>query len=397
MFMQNSMRWYGPNDQVSLQFIHQAGVEGIVTSLHHIPYGEVWSKEEIAKRQNEVAAANMVWNVVESLPVHEDIKVRAGNYLQYIETYKQSLRNLGECGIKIITYNFMPVLDWVRTDLHYKLPDGSEALYYNCREFAAFELFILQREGAEQDYTPAQVDEAKKYFDQLSEIERTKLCSSIIDNFPGFKGVTIETVREMLAQYQAVSEEQLRENLRFFLEEVTPICEEFGMIMVIHPDDPPRSILGLPRIFSNISDLKWLLEVVPSKANGVCFCAGSFSGSLDNDLLEMFKVASDRVGFIHLRSTEHLPNGDFYEANHLEGVVDMYELVKLIVEEQRRRKAAGRSDWRIPFRPDHGHTMLDDLNKPACPNPGYTAIGRLKGLAELRGLEHAIVRAFPEQ
>lgn len=394
MLMQSSMRWYGPNDQVPLSFIRQAGAEGVVTSLHHIPYGEVWSVEEIKKRQDEVAQAGMVWNVVESLPLHEDIKIRAGKYAEYIENYKISLRNLGECGVKVITYNFMPVLDWVRTDLKYKLEDGSEALYYNCREFAAFELFILKREGAANDYTAEQLTAAEEFYNQLSEAERANLCANIIDNFPGFKGVTVEVVREMLSRYSSLTDADLRRNLQLFLEEVTPVCEEYGMIMTIHPDDPPRSILGLPRIFSNINDIRWLLEVVPSPANGICFCSGSFSGSLDNDLLSMFKLAADRVGFIHLRSTAHLPNGDFYEANHLEGVVDMYALVKLIIEEQLRRKALGRSDWQIPFRPDHGHTMMDDLNKPACANPGYTAIGRMKGMAEIRGLEHGIVRSM---
>ncbi len=394
MYMQSSMRWYGPNDQVPLSYIRQSGAEGVVTSLHHIRYGEVWSEAEIKQRIAEVEAAGLVWNVVESLPVHEDIKIRSGRFQEYIENYKQSIRNLGKCGVKVITYNFMPVLDWIRTDLHYKLPDGSEALYFNCREFAAFELFILARPGAEKDYTPAQFAEAETYFEQLSAAEREQLCRNIIDNFPGFKGVTLTDIRAMLQRYQAVSDTELRENLRLFLAEVTPVCEEYGCMMTIHPDDPPRSILGLPRIFSTIKDIDWLLNVVPSPANGICFCSGSFSGRLDNDILAMFKLAAPRVGFIHLRSTEHFANGDFFEANHLEGVVDMYELVKLIVAEQRRRQAEGRGDWRIPFRPDHGHTMMDDLAKPACANPGYTGIGRMKGLAEIRGLEHAIVRAM---
>jgi len=343
-----------------------------------------------------VADAGLRWNVVESLPVHEDIKLRAGNFERYIENYKQSLRNLGSCGVNVVVYNFMPVLDWVRTDLKYRLPDGSQALYFNCRQFAAFELFILEREGAENDYTAAQLADAKAYYDGLDQAERRGLCSNIIDNFPGFKGVTIDDIRRMLARYKGIGKPELRDNFRRFLEAVIPVAEESGCVMAIHPDDPPRSILGLPRIFSTQQDIDWLLKAVDSPANGVNFCAGSFSGRLDNNVVEMFKSCAHRVAFMHLRSTEHLANGDFFEANHLEGVVDMYALVKAVVDEQRRRQAAGRADWRIPFRPDHGHAMMDDLSKPPCPNPGYTAIGRMKGMAEIRGLELGIMRAQQE-
>ena len=397
MFMQESFRWYGPNDQVPLSFIRQAGAEGIVSSLHHIPYGEVWTVEEIEKHKKLIADAGMVWNVVESLPVHEDIKTASGKYLEYIENYKISLRNLGKCGVKTIVYNFMPVLDWVRTDLRYKLPDGSEALYFNQAQFAAFEIFILKRKGAETDYPAEKVKEAEEFFKSLSPEQVQEFTVSIIDNFPGFKGVTLDDVRSMLQRYETLSREKLEQNLTHFLSEVCPVAEEAGCIMTIHPDDPPYPILGLPRIFGNQEDITRLLTSVPSKANGICFCAGSFSGSLKNDIVSMFKSCADRVGFIHLRSTQHDGKGNFFEANHLEGCVNMPELVTEIIKEQIRRKEAGREDWRIPFRPDHGHTMLDDLAKPLSANPGYSAIGRLKGLAELRGLERGILySAFPE-
>ncbi len=395
--MEQTFRWYGEKDPVSLEFVRQTGATGVVSSLHHIPYGEVWTIEEIQKHQKTIENAGLTWSVVESLPVHEDIKTASGRYLEYIENYKISLRNLGACGIKVITYNFMPVLDWIRTDLRYKLPDGSEALYFNQAQFAAFEVFILKREGAEQDYTPEKLAEAKDFFESMSDEEVKKFTANLIDNFPGFKGVTLDDVRNMLAKYKNLTRENLENNLKFFLSEVCPVAEEAGCIMVIHPDDPPYSILGLPRIFSDINDVRNLLKMVDSPANGICFCSGSFSGRLDNNVVEMFKECADRVGFVHLRSTQHDGKGNFFEANHLEGSVDMYNLVKAIIDEQIRRKTAGRTDWRLPFRPDHGHTMLDDLTKPPCPNPGYTAIGRLKGLAEIRGVEYAILRSMEEK
>ncbi|MDD3154051.1 MAG: mannonate dehydratase [Victivallaceae bacterium] len=396
MIMQECMRYYGPGDMVSLSDIRQAGCEGVVSSLHQIAYGEVWPVEEIRKRQKQIADAGMVWSVVESLPVHDDIKNRTGAFRKYLENYKISIRNLAECGIHVITYNFMPVLDWIRTDLEYQLPDGSKALYFNRTEFAAFELFVLRRVDAEKDYTPAEFAAAKRYFDALSSERRAVLERNIIDNFPGFKGVTLATIREALARAGALTDEVLREHLRLFLEEVTPVCLECGSIMTIHPDDPPFPILGLPRIFSTIDDIETLLRMVDNPANGICFCSGSFSGRRENDIVAMFRKAAPRVGFVHLRSTAHDGKGNFYEANHLEGVVDMYHLVKEILAESQRRKEAGRADWRIPMRPDHGHTMLDDLRKPMCANPGYTAIGRMKGLAELRGLELGVLKScFP--
>ena len=393
MFMEPSFRWYGDEDPVPLKFIRQTGATGIVTSLHYIPYGTLWTQDAILERKKVVEAAGMTWNVVESLPIHEDIKSASGSYKRYLDNYKRSIRNLGECGIKIITYNFMPVLDWIRTDLHHELPDGSKVLYFNQVEFAVFELFILKRKGAEKDYTAETIAKAEEMFRNMNEHSRLVLTRSIIDNFPGFKGVTLEDVRKMLAKYVNFPAERLRENLKMFLEEVLPVAEECGCRMVIHPDDPPRSILGLPRIFSNIDDIKSLLAISDSPANGVCFCAGSFSAREDNDVVEMFKACADRVGFLHLRSTQ-VNNGDFYEAPHLEGRVDMYELVKAVCEEQIRRKAEGRSDWRIPFRPDHGADIMDDLLKQPNPNPGYGGLGRMRGMAALRGLELGIMRSL---
>ncbi len=393
MFLEPTFRWYGPKDPVPLNFIRQTGATGIVTSLHEIPYGEIWTDEAILARKKIVEDAGMTWSVVESLPVHEDIKTGAATTKQLLENYKISLRNLARAGIHVITYNFMPVLDWIRTDLHHRLPDGSTTLYFDQVQFAAFELFILRRKGAEKDYSGETIRKAEDFYKSLSEQERDSLCRSIIDNFPGFKGVTLDDIRSMLARYEGFTRERLEENLHTFLSAVAPVAEEEGSILVIHPDDPPRSILGLPRIFSTIDDIRNLLKMVDSPANGVCFCSGSFSAREENNVVEMFKACADRVGFMHLRSTQ-VENGNFYEANHLEGRVDMYELVKAACEEQIRRKNAGRKDWRLPIRPDHGHDIMDDLLKPPCPNPGYNALGRMRGLAELRGLEMGITRSF---
>jgi mannonate dehydratase len=377
-----------------LNFIPQARATGVVTSLHYIPYGVLWTQEAILERKKMIEDAGMTWSVVESLPVHEDIKNASGSCKRYIDIYKQSIRNLGECGVKTITYNFMPVLDWVRTDLYHALPDGSKVLYFNQVEFAVFELFILQRKGAEADYTPEIIAKAEELYKSMDEHQRFVLRRSIIDNFPGFKGVTLEDVRAMLAKYENFTSDHLRENLAAFLSEVVPVAEEWGCRLVIHPDDPPRSILGLPRIFSNLEDIKSLLSISSSPANGICFCAGSFSARADNDVVEMFKACADRVGFLHLRSTQVLPNGDFFEAPHLEGRVDMYELVKAICDEQLRRQKECREDWRIPFRPDHGADIMDDLLKQPNPNPGYGGLGRMRGLAALRGLELGIMRSL---
>ena len=396
MFMEPTFRWYGPEDPVPLKFIPQTGATGVVTSLHYIPYGVLWTQAAIMERKKMIEDAGMTWTVVESLPVHEDIKTRSGSYTRYLDIYKQSIRHLGQCGVPVITYNFMPVLDWVRTDLRHELSDGSRVLYFNQVEFAVFELFILRRKGAEKDYSAETIAKAEALYRQMDEQQRFVLRRAIIDNFPGFKGVTLEDVQAMLAKYEHFTAEHLRENLAEFLNEVVPVAEEWGCRMVIHPDDPPRSILGLPRIFCNQEDIKSLLSISSSPANGICFCAGSFSAREDNNVVEMFKSCADRVGFLHLRSTQ-VENGDFYEAPHLEGRVDMYELVKAVCEEQMRRKAEGRADWRIPFRPDHGADIMDDLLKAPNPNPGYNGLGRMRGLSAIRGLELGIMRSlYPE-
>ncbi len=397
MFMEPTFRWYGPEDPVPLKFIPQTGATGIVTSLHYIPYGVVWTQDAILERRKMIEEAGMTWSVVESLPVHEEIKTGGKSRKRLIELYKLSIRNLGKVGPKIITYNFMPVLDWVRTDLHHRLPDGSMTLFFDQVKFAIFELFILCRKGAEKDYTADVIAKAEEKYRQMTEHERFVLRRSIIDNFPGFKGVTLDDIRDMLAKYEGFTRERLSENLHFFLNEVAPVAEECGCKLVIHPDDPPRSILGLPRIFSTIDDIDALLKMCDVPANGVCFCAGSFSARPDNDVVKMFKSCAPRVGFMHLRSTQ-VENGNFYEADHLAGRADMYELVKAVCEEQIRRRNEGRADWRIPIRPDHGADIMDDLLKQANPNPGYGALGRMRGLAEIRGLEMGIMKSlYPQE
>jgi mannonate dehydratase len=332
---------------------------------------------------------------VESVPVHEDIKTRSGDYLQHIENYKHTLRRLGDEGIDLVIYNFMPVLDWVRTDLAYKLEDGSECLYFDPVQFAAFEIYLLHRKGAEKDYTKEQLSAAKVFFESLSQADKKNFERSLIDVFPGLKmGLSIEDVRNMLDAYRNIDRKQLKENYMLFLEAVIPVAEAEGVRMAVHPDDPPFSILGLPRIVSCDEDVRDLLAMVDSPANGLCFCTGSFSPRADNDLPGMIRRYGSRIHCAHLRSTQRNPDGSFYEADHLGGSVDMYQVVRALLEEMHQRKTAGRQDWRLAFRPDHGHTMLDDLEKPRPANPGYTAIGRLRGLAEVRGLQLGIVRSL---
>ncbi|WP_163709242.1 mannonate dehydratase [Mangrovibacterium lignilyticum] len=398
MGLEKTWRWFGEKDSVSLADLKQMGIEGVVTALHHIPNGELWPVEEILKVKSQIEAHGMRWSVVESLPVSEGIKTHNEDYPRLIENYRESIRSLGKCGIDRVCYNFMPVIDWVRTDLHYKLDDGGEVMFFDFPTFVAFDAFILKRPGAEQDYPAGIVEKARRLMVEMSDEEKEKLAYNTIVVTQGFIDGVVDgsapdykkLFLDFINTYREIDADRLREHLRLFLQDVIPVAEEYGVKLCIHPDDPPFPVLGLPRIVSTQADLEWICNQYDSVSNGVTFCTGSLSVNRNNDLPAIVKSIGDRIHFTHLRNNIFLPDGCFHESGHIYGDVDLFPIMKALLEEQKRRSAEGREDVRIPVRPDHGIKMLDDYGKSA--NPGYPLIGRLKGLAELSGLEMGIER-----
>ncbi|MBN9296064.1 MAG: mannonate dehydratase [Filimonas sp.] len=385
MRLKQTWRWFGPNDPVSLQDIHQAGAQGIVTALHHVPHGEVWTVDEIQERIDLLKKNDFTWDVIESLSIHEDIKTRSGDYAKYIENYKTSLRNLAKCGMNIVTYNFMPVNDWTRTDIAYRMKDGSKALYFNWTDLAIFDIHLLKRKGAEATYPAEIVAKAAAKFAKFTSKETDELIDTVLFGIPGEERRSVDAMRKQLERYTDIDHKALKDNMAYFLQQVAPVASEVGIKLAVHPDDPPFDILGLPRIVSTHQDLLDVVSATPELSNGICFCTGSLGANPNNDLAAMVKALDTRIHFIHLRNTKRDEEGNFYEADHLGGDTDMYAVIKELLTIQQKL------DTSIPFRPDHGHQMLDDMDKVT--NPGYSAIGRLRGLAELRGLELGIVRS----
>jgi len=392
--MEEGMRWFGPSDSVTLAEIRQTGVTTVFSSLHEIPYGEAWPAEAIVERRDAIEAAGLAWRVVESIPVAESIKTRTGEFARHIENYRLTIERLGAAGVNVVVYNFMPGMDWVRTDLRYRLPDGAEAVRYDPVKFAAFDLFALGRAGAERDYSPAQRSAAAAFWASESETAREAFVTQTLDLFPGVRlGLTLEGLRERLGRFAAIDAGRLKQHLQLFLQEIVPAAEAAGVRLAMHPDDPPFPLLGLPRIVSTEADLRDILAMVDRPANGLCYCTGSLGVLADNDLAGIVQRLGSRIHAVHLRSVQREEGGGFHEASHLEGGVDMPAVVRALLAEQQARREQGRTDWRLTLRPDHGHMILDDFRRPPPACPGYSLIGRLRGVAELRGLQLGLSRA----
>lgn len=394
MGLEQTWRWFGPKDPITLKEIKQTGAVGIVTALHQIPTGNIWLTQEILNRKQIIEVEGLRWSVVESVPVHENIKKRKDNFKQLIDNYKQTIINIGQCGINIICYNFMPVLDWSRTNLHVVFKDGSITTKFEMKIFAAFDLFILKREGAEINYTLKQFESAKKYFDNLNEQQKKTLTDTILLGLPGsLESYSLEEFRSAIYEYKNIGEDGLLHNLQEFLKEIIPVAEKAGVFMTIHPDDPPFSLLGLPRVVSSKQDVKQILNTADSFYNGLTLCTGSFGAGYKNDLVDIAESFAEKINFIHLRNVTRNEEGDFLEDNHLDGDIDIYNVMKILLLEQKRRIAAKRKDVLMPMRPDHGHLMIPDQNKKGI-YPGYSLFGRMRGLAELRGMEMGIIRSL---
>lgn len=391
--MKHTWRWFGPNDRITFEQIRQTGARGIVTSLHHIPVGDIWTIDEVQNRKKMIEGASLEWSVVESVPVSEDIKKRTGDYENHIENYKQTIRNLATCGIKTICYNFMPILDWSRTNLVYKFPDGSESLRFDYVNFVVFDIYILNRENAAESYPAEVVQKASVYYSSLDEKQKQVLKETVLLGLPGsLEAFTLDELKQKLKAYEHINPAKLKENLFAFIKEIIPVSESMGVKMAIHPDDPPWSLLGLPRIVSTVKDLEDIINVIDSPSNGITLCTGSLGAGYFNDLPRMAQKFAQRINFTHLRNVLRDESLNFNESYLLEGDIDIYEVMKTIIIEENRRKKEGLVDWEIPMRPDHGNQMLDDIGKENY--PGYSLYGRMKNLAELRGMETAIIRGL---